>query len=272
MTEERNRLRATFDQVAPLYDIARPTYPEELFDDVVSLSGVPKEGRILEIGCGTGQATMPLARRGYRILCVELGENLAAAARRNVAAYPQVEVLTGAFEDFPLPEGAFDLAVSATAFHWIDPKIAYPKTAQALTSEGAIALFWNEHVQSDKSEGFFEAAQEIYRREAPEIFDDDEDYTGPPHPDEIPDRTGEIEESGLFGEVKVRKYRWDAAYDAGSYIRVLNTYSSHRDLDSAARERLFQGIAELIDAEFGGCIIKGYLSVLYVARVRAGSP
>ena len=88
MTEERNRLRAAFDQVAPLYDIAHPTYPEELFDDVVSLSGVPKEGRILEIGCGTGQATMPLARRGYRILCVELGENLAAAARRNVAAYP----------------------------------------------------------------------------------------------------------------------------------------------------------------------------------------
>ena len=117
MTEERNRLRATFDQVASLYDEARPTYPEELFDDVVSLSGVPTEGRILEIGCGTGQATAPLARRGYRILCVELGENLAAAARRKLAAYPHVEVLTGAFESWPEEQNAFDLAVSAEAFH-----------------------------------------------------------------------------------------------------------------------------------------------------------
>jgi ubiquinone/menaquinone biosynthesis C-methylase UbiE len=68
MTEERKRLRATFDQVAPLYDEARPTYPDELFDDVVSLSRVPPAGGILEIGCGTGQATLPLARRGFQIL------------------------------------------------------------------------------------------------------------------------------------------------------------------------------------------------------------
>jgi methylase of polypeptide subunit release factors len=43
-----------FDEEALLYDEVRPGYPEELFDDVVSLSGTPPEGRILEIGCGTG--------------------------------------------------------------------------------------------------------------------------------------------------------------------------------------------------------------------------
>src|SRR3712207_1186011 len=132
MTEERNRLRATFDQVAPLYDEARPTYPDELFDDVVSLSGVPPAGRILEIGCGTGQATLPLARRGFRILCIELGENLAAVARRKVATYPHVEVLTGAFEDWPAEENAFHLVVSAEAFHWLDRTSAYRKIARAL--------------------------------------------------------------------------------------------------------------------------------------------
>ena len=102
--EERNRLRATFDQVSSLYDRVRPGYPEALFDDVAAVSGVPPEGQILEIGCGTGQATVPLARRGYRILCVELGESLAAAAQRNLAAYPQVEVYTGAFEAWPAEE------------------------------------------------------------------------------------------------------------------------------------------------------------------------
>jgi SAM-dependent methyltransferase len=270
MVEERNRLRATFDRVAPLYDRARPCYPGALFDDVVSLSGVPPGGRILEIGCGTGQATVPLARRGYRILCVELGENLAAAARRKLAVYPQVEVRTGAFENWPIEEGAFDLAVSAEAFHWLDQAIAYRKIALALRPGGAIALFWNRHVQSDESEGFFEAAHEIYKREAPELVEEEE--LNLPRPDEVSGRSAEIDETGLFGEVTVRKYRWDAEYDAASYIRLLSTYSGHINLDSTARERLFRGIAELIDAEFGGRIIKGYLSVLYVARVCAGSP
>src|ERR671938_966571 len=107
MAEEQARLRATFDEVALLYDRARPGYPEALFDDVVALSGIPPGGRILEIGCGTGQATVPLARRGYRILCVELGENLAAAARRKLATFPQVEVRTAAFEDWPAEHNAF---------------------------------------------------------------------------------------------------------------------------------------------------------------------
>src|ERR671911_1963809 len=112
MAGERAKLRAIFDGAALLYDEVRPGYPEELFDDVVSLSGIPSGGRILEIGCGTGQATVPFARRGYRILCIELGDNMAAVARRNLEGYPQAEVRTGAFEESSLQEGVFDLAIS----------------------------------------------------------------------------------------------------------------------------------------------------------------
>ena len=220
---------------------------------------------MLEIGCGTGQATVPLARRGYRVLCIELGENLAAVARRNLETYPRAEVRTGNFEDFPLPEGAFDLAVSATAFHWLDPAVAYPKTARVLRPGRAIALFWNEHVHSDASGAFFEAAQEVYEREAPEIVKPD-DRKGLPRPDEVPDRRGEIGASGLFGDVIRRDYRWDESYDAEGYIRVLSTYSGHIGLDSASRERLFRGISDVIESEYGGRIVKGYLTTLYVAH------
>jgi len=265
MAEERNRLRKTFDEAALLYDEVRPGYPEKLFDDVVSLSGIPIEGRILEIGCGTGQATVPFARRGYHIQCIELGENMAALARRNLEGYPQVRVRTGDFELLPLQEEAFDLAISATAFHWLDPDVAYPKVAKALKQGGAISLFWNELVHSDASEGFFEAAQRIYEREAPEIVGP-EDYKGLPRPDEVLDRTGEIQNTGLFGEVITHSYQWDVPYDTESYLRVLNTYSGHRSLRNETRERLFGGIADLIDSEYGGRIVKGYLTTLYVAH------
>jgi SAM-dependent methyltransferase len=264
MADEQNRLRATFDEVALLYDAVRPGYPEALFDDVVTLSGIPPGGRILEVGCGTGQATVPFARRGYRILCVELGENLAAVARHNLHAYPDVEVGTGAFEEWPVEDVTFDLAISATAFHWLDPAIAYPKTARALKPGGAIALFWNLHVKSDADQGFFEEVQEIYERQTPELT---KDYTPLRRPDEVPESvTEEIERTGLFGPVAVRRYPWDLEYDAAGYIRVLDTYSGHRSLESTARERFYQSIAHLIDTTYNGRITKGYLTMLYVAE------
>ena len=265
MSGEREKLRITFDGAALLYDEVRPGYPEELFDDVVSLSGIPAGGRILEIGCGTGQATVPFARRDFRILCVELGENMAAVARRNLEGYPRAEVHTGAFEGWPLQEGAFDLAISATAFHWLDPGVAYPKVAGALRDGGALALLWNEHVHSDAGGDFFREVQEIYDRKAPEIVGP-EDYKGPPKPDEAPDRTSEIESSSLFGNITIRHYQWDEAYDADGYLRVLNTYSGHRNLQEDTRARLFGGIADLIDSRYGGRIVKGYLTTLYVAH------
>ncbi len=258
------QLRQMFDQEALLYDEARPGYPEALFDDVVALSGITSHGRVLEIGCGTGQATVPLARRGYRILCIELGANLAAVASRNLEAYPQATISIGAFEEWPIEAAAFDLALSATAFHWIDLAISYQKTAQVLKPSGAIALFWHVHVQSTASKGFFEAVQEVYQREAPVLTKNSRPL---PWPKEVtePERA-EIERTGLFGEVTVRRYYWDVTYDAASYVRLLNTYSGHRALDNKARESLFQGITDLIDTRFNGRITKGYLAILYVAR------
>jgi len=80
---KRERLRVTFDQAAELYDRARPGYPPALFTDLAELAGVGPGCRVLEIGCGTGQATGPLAERGCQVVAVELGAALAAAARRN---------------------------------------------------------------------------------------------------------------------------------------------------------------------------------------------
>ena len=92
-----------------------------------------------------------------------------------------------------------------------------------------------------------------------------DDHKGLPRPDEIPDRRGDIEVSGLFGDVIRRDYRWDESYDAEGYIRLLSTYSGHISLHPASRERLSRGISDLIKSEHGGRIVKGYLTTLYVA-------
>src|SRR5579859_7335031 len=106
---DRERLAATFDQAAALYQRARPDYPDELFGDLIGAAGLATGDRLLEIGCATGKATLPLARRGFRITCVEPGPHLAAAARHNLAGLGAV-IIQGRFEDWqPAPGERFDL-------------------------------------------------------------------------------------------------------------------------------------------------------------------
>ncbi len=267
MTDDNSRLRGTFNQAAALYDQTRPGYPDALFDDVVALSGIPGGGRILEVGCGTGQATVPFARRGYRILAVELGADLAAVARRKLAAYSQTEVLVGSFEDWPVEAGSFDLLISATAFHWVDPAIRYRKAALALKPGGAIALFWNHHVWNEASGSFFDEVQEFYLRAGEAKA---REYQGLPLPHDLPTTVrDEIDATDLFGEVTIRWYLWNQEYDAVSYINVLNTYSNHRDLPDDKREQLLRDISEVIGTHYGGRIVKGYSTQLYVAKRKA---
>ncbi|WP_448267922.1 hypothetical protein [Nostoc sp. DSM 114159] len=82
----------------------------------------------------------------------------------------------------------------------------------------------------------------------------------------VPNKTGEIEQTGLFGEVIYRSYRWDTIYNSASYLNLLNTYSGHINLDRITKARFFDAIAELINTKFNGQITKGYLTTLYVAH------
>jgi SAM-dependent methyltransferase len=235
-----------------------------LFDDIIALSRIPPGGRILEIGCGTGQATIPFAQRGYDIHCIELGAQLAALAQRNLAPYPNAKVTTAAFETWPIEDEAYDLVISATAFHWIDSTVRYQKAVQALKPAGAIALFWSSHVGTEVSANFFQAVQAVYERIVPDMA---AQFPGLSHPDTVPAPVkDEIERTGLFGDVTIHRYLWNRVYDSTSYINLLDTYSDHRSLDDATRERLFRGIAELINSQFGGQITKEHLTILYLAQ------
>jgi SAM-dependent methyltransferase len=253
-------LRRTFDRSASDYEAIRPGYPAELFEDIVNASAVPPGGRILEVGCGTGQATLPFAARGYAMLCLDIGEKLVAVAKQKCAPYPQVSFEITSFEEWP-PEGrAFDLLISATAFHWIPPEIGYPKAAQALKEAGHLALFWNYH--PEPMTGFFEAVQPIYRRLTPEW--------PAPQAGMLEERIKGIEatinSTGLFTPAQIKRYRWRVEYTTAEYLRLLNTYSPHLSLPEERRQRLYQEIGELIESEFHGVVERSYLTVLYMAQ------
>lgn len=243
----------------------RPGYPEKLIEDVISISGIPQCGRILEVGCGTGQATISFAKRGYSMLCLDIGKELVALARENCRQYPNVQIRNVSFEDWNPNGNLFDLVISATAFHWIPPEIGYTKAAQVLKDTGYIAMFWNLH--PTPYTGFFQEVQKVYRSIAPEWKNpSDGSSTG----DEIRLREDYINGTGLFEKALVKQYPWSKRLDKVQYLKLLNTFSGHRNLEKERRAKLFAGISALIEEEFGGTITRPYLSVLYLAKKKAG--
>ncbi len=257
----RQCLRTTFEEVPELYDRARPSYPAQVFADLSALAQLPVAARIVEIGCGTGQATIPLAERGYQITCVELGEQLAAVARRKLSVFPGVEVINAAFETWQPREADFDAVVAFTAFHWIAPELRYRRSASILRSGGVLAVVGTQHVLPENGDQFFVEVQEDYVAAT-----DETDESPPPHPGAVPDLGDDIERSGLFRNIAVRRYLWDVTYTADEYLAVLNTYSGHRALDDTVRERLYDRIRRRIEALPAGTVRKTYLATLNVAQ------
>ena len=261
-------LRTTFEGVPELYDRARPTYPDEIFDDLVALGQLPNRARLVEIGCGTGQATLELAERGYQVTCVELGEQLAAIARRKLSPFPTVEVINANFENWQPSHADFDAVLAFTAFHWIAPEVRYSKAASLLRDNGTLAIVSTQHVLPHDGDSFFLEVQEDYEAVVPE--DPSTKAGAPTHPDSIQDLSEEIAASGFFRNLSARRYLWDVTYTADEYIGVLNTYSGHRALDDDTRERLLARIHQRVEARPGGKVRKTYLAMLNVADPIAG--
>lgn len=262
-TERREVLRETFDSAVPLYHRSRPDYPAQLFDDLVVLPDLQPDAHALEVGCGTGKATLGMAERGYRITALELGPSLAAVARANLNKFPMAQVEVAAFESWACTD-LFDLVYAATAWQWIDPATRYEKAWACLRPGGHVAFWDAGHVFPEGGDSFFTEIQEVYD----EIGEGDPPGTPWPRPGEQPDYRQEILASGLFDGVQARHYSWEFDYCADEYIDLLNTFSGHITMEPWRRDRLYAEIRRRLAQRSHGRLRRGWGAVLHVARRR----
>jgi SAM-dependent methyltransferase len=265
--DSREQLRTTFDNAATatLYQEARPDYPDELFDELIAATELAPGAELLEIGSATGKATIPLARRGFRITCVELGAALAQEARRNLAGFPKVTVLTANIETWrPPAPAAFDLVFAATAWHWIDPAIRYARAWELLKPGGHLAFWEAVHVVPEDGDPFFREIQDIYE-EIGEGLPEGWTYSTA---DTLADYVSEIEATGLFCDVHLRRFGWVITYDAAQYIRLLDTFSGHIAMAPWQRDRLYGEIRRRLAERPDGLLRRNWGGVLHVARKR----
>lgn len=108
MTQQRNRSNV-FGEEADQYEAARPGYPGELVTDVLADAG---PGPALEVGAGTGKATVAFAAHDVELTCLEPDARMAGVLSRRVADFPQVSVVGDRFETWP-PDRGYGLLYSA---------------------------------------------------------------------------------------------------------------------------------------------------------------
>src|SRR5271166_5346717 len=162
------RYGKVFDEVAAEYDRHRPTYPDELLDQACRVAGIGSGDHVLEIGCGSGQLTRGLVARGLHVTALEPGKSLIALARQNLEGAGEVEFVNARFEDALLPREQFQAVFSASAFHWIDPKVSWQKVADVLVPGGTLALISYFGLEEARSKLDQEAALAAIRKVAPD--------------------------------------------------------------------------------------------------------
>lgn len=252
------QLRGGFDDDAEAYQRTRPVCPAGLFDDLVRLARLRPGDRVLEIAPGTGQATMPLAERGLAVTAVELGPSLAAVARRRLAPFPGVEVVTSSFEDWRPPDGArYDAVVVCNALHWIDTGVRYAKPAALLRPGSVFAIISSQWVHPVDADPFWTDVQEDYQAVG---FDG----SPPPPPDQVEPWHLPAGETG-FTETASLRYPFTKTYSAEDYLAQLSTQAGTRELgqDRAAdflarvRRRLDALDSPILTATLVACLTIG---------------
>ena len=255
-------MAAAFDRVADGYD-ARPGYPDWVFEVLADRCGLGPGTDVVEIGPGVGQATLPLAARGARVVAVEPGPALAERLRARTSEQ-SVSVVVSRFEDAALPAASFDLVVAATALHWVDPAAGIDKAAALLRDDGWLALWWNIWGDDHRPDPFHAALHPVVVAKAPHLAGEESSTTA--YRRDIAARMTVIDHSNTFGPVREEVLRWEGRHDPVGLRQMFATFGAWITLDHALREELLDDVERIARDDFGGEVRRPYLTVLYLAQ------
>jgi SAM-dependent methyltransferase len=253
--------RFTFNQVAQLYDAARPSYPDALFNDCIREAGLKSGDRMLEVGAGTGKATEGFARRGLSVLALEPGAQMIATAKQSLAPYRNIAFVESTFEAWTPEPQPFGLVAAAQAWHWVDPAIGFRKAGAVLRDGGWLSIFGNVpmRVPEDLDRAFAKTSE----HHVPGSHYSVPGMTAAYLPTGV--IKASIDASGLFGPVVHKGYAWKWRHTTASFLDNQRTLSEFRMMTEEKRERFLADIAAAIDAH-GGVFDMDIETHLYMAR------
>ena len=164
-----DKLRNTFSNVIKDYDYARPNHPQEIYNEILEFSKLKQRDDILEVGAGTGQATDLFLRENFNMDLLEVSEDQVKFLKKKYTEKRNIEVFQEYFEDFK-PTKEYKVIFSATAFHWIDENIGYPKAWNMLKDGGTMVVFWQMYSVTLVNDDIHKGLYGIKRKYMPNEF------------------------------------------------------------------------------------------------------
>lgn len=242
-------LNWTFDTVASTYEKLQPGYVDELYQTIFDYAPINNTSRVVEIGIGGGQATLPFLKTGCNLTAVDYGENFCEICREKFKSYPNFSAVSGKFEDIEL-NGEYDLIYSASAFHWIPEEIGYKKVFDTLKDGGVFARFAN-HPYRDKGKPELSAEiDQIYEEYYYKFYNKEPKSPVEYTEQQAYDRALIAEKYG-FSDIQYKLFHRTRTFSAKEYIMLLGTYSDHIAIEDTIRNEFFSKIEDAINRHGG---------------------
>lgn len=251
----------TFNIDPENYDLARPLYPSELYQDIYKQCNLNSGSKILEIGMGTGQATYPFLQLGSDVTAVEMGCNLAEFAANKYKDFNNLEIINEDFMGCDLKGQKFNLIFSATAFHWLPTPEKYKRIEALLGNDGYLVLFWNRPFVSDKNDPSNVVSSKVYSK-----YTSGGNILKPFDSSEMNKMLDELSINGfnvLFNKIYTRT----RVLKTSEYISLLNTYSDHRSLPEDIRKSFECDMYDAIESVGGKINIYDSID-LYISKIK----
>lgn len=255
--------RTKFGEDATAYDFARPAYGAELFDWLRVTCGIGPESDCVEIGAGTGHASLPVLATPVRsLLAIEPDAALAARLRDKAGEDDRLAIATERFEKAELQTGGYDFAFAATSFHWLPRMKSLQRVRAALRPGGWFAIWWDVFHDPARPDAFDEASAHLF-----DGLEQDPEATAnrPAFALDVASRLGEMRSAG-FMDTQHKLFRREVAFTPDRLAALYATFSRVRMAPEAKRDMLLGEVRRIVSESFGGEVVRSIATSAFLGR------
>lgn len=252
-----------FGEDPALYDFARPPYPDALFDWLRAHARLDASSVCLEIGAGTGHATLPvLAMPVQSVMAIEPDRALAARLQKKSGGDARLTIFTERFEKADLSAGAFDIAFAATSFHWLPRMKSLQRVLAALKPGGYFAMWWDVFHDPAAPDAFDQASAHLF-----DGLEQDTEATAkrPAFALDVASRLGEMRSAG-FADAQHRLFRREVTFTPDRLATLYATFSRVRMAPVEKRDTLLGEVRRIAHELFGGEVVRTITTSAFLAR------
>jgi len=210
-----------FESAEDHYRAHRPGYGTAAFTSLEDRFALA-DGRVLDLGCGAGQLTVPLAERAAAVVAMDPNERMLDHARDRVReqGLENVTFRVGSDADLPDRDGTFRLAAMGRSFHWMRGRETLDDLRDLLEPGGGVALMTDENWFTRGRRDWQEAVHDL----AAEYLDDLPAFTGPDV--EYDDPWDDMLEERGYAAVETREFPLHREWCAGEIVGYVFSLST----------------------------------------------